>query len=230
MIEQPQLWNAGTVRPSRGQASRNARRRLNDDCLYPHLQASTAYQRGCMCPRCRDPEQREDRGLCAVDGCTNIRSGRGKQRYCARHAGGPDALPRRSLVPCSNAWCDRLTRVPPNYKTSPVWRVVTQFCDHCRHRLPGLQTLRAHNVPPDRLEQWLRTEHLGCAVCAAEFDEHTRPAIDHNHRCCAGRESTCGECIRGLLCNRCNLTAGWIDRAVNDGTLDALLTYLGHTR
>jgi hypothetical protein len=31
--------------------------------------------------------------------------------------------------------------------------------------------------------------------------------VDHDHACCPGTRS-CGKCIRGMLCNRCNTGLG----------------------
>lgn len=42
----------------------------------------------------------------------------------------------------------------------------------------------------------------GCDVCG---DEAT--SVDHNHECCPGVK-TCGNCIRGVLCTKCNLLEG----------------------
>lgn len=45
--------------------------------------------------------------------------------------------------------------------------------------------------------------------CGASFSNNT-PRVDHNHKCCPGRNS-CGKCIRGFLCNRCNLVLGLLE-------------------
>ena len=44
---------------------------------------------------------------------------------------------------------------------------------------------------------------LGCEVCG----HSDKLVVDHDHRCCPGN-FTCGKCIRGALCRRCNIAEG----------------------
>ena len=41
----------------------------------------------------------------------------------------------------------------------------------------------------------------GCEICG-EFRERSLH-VDHNHSCCNG-STTCGNCVRGVICNGCN--------------------------
>lgn len=45
----------------------------------------------------------------------------------------------------------------------------------------------------------------GCAICGtSDPGGKGRFHVDHDHECCPGKHS-CGRCIRGLLCTRCNV-------------------------
>lgn len=48
----------------------------------------------------------------------------------------------------------------------------------------------------------------GCAVCGTD---EVQLSVDHDHSCCPGVRS-CGKCVRGPLCQPCNLLLAAVDR------------------
>lgn len=66
-----------------------------------------------------------------------------------------------------------------------------------------------------------------CAICKADFDDVSPHSIhiDHDHSCCPGK--SCGECVRGILCDRCNVGLG--NFKDNPVLLEAAIVYLGLT-
>lgn len=55
----------------------------------------------------------------------------------------------------------------------------------------------------------LETQGRTCAICESPDPRHAhgRWNVDHDHRCCPGKTS-CGGCVRGLLCGPCNAGIG----------------------
>lgn len=53
----------------------------------------------------------------------------------------------------------------------------------------------------------------GCAICGTTKVRHAGYRngwhVDHDHSCCPG-DMTCGKCIRGVLCSRCNKLLGMV--------------------
>lgn len=57
-----------------------------------------------------------------------------------------------------------------------------------------------------------------CGVCGVQMVEGLgwkSLHIDHDHGCCPGTQS-CGQCVRGLLCGRCNLIIGKFESTSTD--------------
>lgn len=52
-----------------------------------------------------------------------------------------------------------------------------------------------------------------CAVCSTDDPGTKGWAVDHDHKCCPQPQpaSTCGNCVRGIVCTRCNLALGQVD-------------------
>jgi len=70
-------------------------------------------------------------------------------------------------------------------------------------------------------------EHQGgvCAICRVAKGVSKNLAVDHDHACCIGPTS-CGRCVRGLLCSTCNdILAHFRDNPV---ALERAADYLRH--
>jgi Recombination endonuclease VII len=80
---------------------------------------------------------------------------------------------------------------------------------------------RAHKfvrlgISEERFNQMLAGQGYACAMRGEAFEDGQRICADHDHDCCPFQPratvKTCGECIRGLLCLRCNTALGVIER------------------
>ncbi len=49
-------------------------------------------------------------------------------------------------------------------------------------------------------------------MCRTPFLDGQPIFIDHDHTCCQGEKSSCGNCIQGLLCLTCNTALNHIER------------------
>jgi hypothetical protein len=72
--------------------------------------------------------------------------------------------------------------------------------------------------------EWYRdklVEQLGvCAMCGhfnhSQRGELHRLQVDHDHGCCDKRTHSCGECVRGLICEKCNLRLAPIELLLSE--------------
>lgn len=90
-------------------------------------------------------------------------------------------------------------------------------CKLCRR---DQHTRSRYNVVYSEL---LATQGGRCAMCRQEPSDTRNMSVDHDHSCCPG-EHSCGNCVRGLLCLRCNTTLGLIE---DEDLMRRAFTYLG---
>jgi hypothetical protein len=97
-------------------------------------------------------------------------------------------------------------------ETRPL-RVVTP---ETRSRWNRAHRFSRFGLTEDQYNQMLEEQGHACAVCREPFRDDQRICIDHDHTCCPVGEfshtRSCGECVRGLLCVRCNTWLGWLEK------------------
>ncbi len=83
-----------------------------------------------------------------------------------------------------------------------------------RRKSPAVALKYKYNITMEEYLDRLNRQNGVCAICKeqesaiSEWDgEPKRLSVDHDHRCCPGHRS-CGKCVRGLICRRCNSMLG----------------------
>ncbi|MFI6648330.1 endonuclease domain-containing protein [Streptomyces sp. NPDC050529] len=106
-----------------------------------------------------------------------------------------------------DAWVDTLE--PCKVCFGQLWRVdggpKGRVCPQCRN---AERQARRHNLTRARVNAILRVQDDTCPLCGSLGGDPSTEGpswwhIDHDHRCCSGPTS-CGHCVRGLLCKGCN--------------------------
>ena len=78
---------------------------------------------------------------------------------------------------------------------------------------------KRHKLSEDKYLGLVELHEGKCHACK----DREATNIDHDHTCCPGRFS-CGECVRGVLCNQCNTALGLL--ADSKEKLQGLLDYI----
>ncbi len=118
----------------------------------------------------------------------------------------------------TSRWCvDCADWLPEEdfYRVGVNQKFMTNRCKPCR-------VLNSHGVSKDLMRQITGDETPRCGSCG---DGGERLAIDHDHGHCVG-ERGCEHCVRGYLCQPCNVAEGLlrtVDRA------RALADYMART-
>ena len=63
---------------------------------------------------------------------------------------------------------------------------------------------RRYQLTPEEYEEMAKD---GCHICGKEALPYKYLHLDHDHKCCS-TETSCGLCVRGILCDACNTAVG----------------------
>jgi hypothetical protein len=207
------------------------------DCGKPVVRKGRRGAPPKRCDPCRLKDQVErDRArgrlvpapTCKVEGCgETVTRPTGKGRWptkCAKHApptrAGKNVAP--AVVICREEGCSN------SFPRTPGQRGSIR-CDECKNamRRAAYRTKIERDGEAHReRERWYRMwskfglkrqdyerllakQNGVCASCGAspEGERYGTLSVDHDRKCCPGDKS-CGKCIRGLLCNDDNISAG----------------------
>jgi hypothetical protein len=130
---------------------------------------------------------------------------------------------------CKNA--KRRPRERTRYQNDPEYRDKA-IAESKKYYAEHPETIKAYHIKSTyglEFEDYTKKlEEQGncCAACGA-----TSPGVvgrtwhvDHDHSCCSGKKKACGKCVRGLLCQPCNLILGMAKDSPE--TLRSLISYL----
>jgi len=150
--------------------------------------------------------------LCSEKGCGRFVFARGlcKPGYARAYRAGEfeivknplfhylhevDRVERTAL--CSRCGPTRIRVSGINGRKKTCWTVVEEGWARSVIHQQGLST--------EGYAFMLQAQEHKCALCGADG---VPLLIDHDHTCCPGKTS-CGKCVRGLLCRRCNTGLGF---------------------
>lgn len=119
----------------------------------------------------------------------------------------------------------RTAKALADTRTRKTARRVGSTDTEARARWNLSHKLKRYGLTADSFRRLLAEQGNTCAMCFEPFEDGQLVCIDHDHACCPEEKSSCGKCVRGLLCVPCNTAIGIIERRY-----DLARAYLGRVR
>jgi len=165
---------------------------------------------------------------CASEGCDAVRVKH--RRWCPEHIPPPRPSPIRGEAECelcgrSHSWYES-TLVANRPEIRDLYR---RTCVKCRQDY--VQVIKGHRLSTHDALRLITA--LECELCHERFPIGPRGrrknCVDHDHNHCPGQFS-CGACVRGILCHRCNNAIGALEQVERIIGVDKLAAYLSDAR
>ena len=105
---------------------------------------------------------------------------------------------------------------------SAFWGKLT-YCRECAKLVGHSSNLKRFGLTVENYIDLEKSQNGVCKICKLPEENRKRLCVDHDHSCCSDA-SSCGRCVRGLICFRCNTALGMVND--NPETLQAMIEYL----
>jgi Recombination endonuclease VII len=158
---------------------------------------------------------------CKIDKCERKHYGLG---FCNAHYQANKNGSLKNIVRYNRPNGECLIRNNDRHKQCNVcnqWNPESYYSTHrktldklqprCKNCVADARILREYRVSRDWLNAELEKNNNLCKICYGAMD---RFAIDHDHSCCPGK-ITCGNCVRGVICQNCNVGLGSFKDDIN---------------
>lgn len=157
-----------------------------------------------------------DARRCNIEGCERKHYGKGwcNAHYLQHRAG---KTPSGQIRPNrkNNATLIRDKDGNKQCVACQLWLPEDRFSTHsatsdgfqvrCRSCVYVARHFTQYQLKPEGIARIMTEQEHQCAICS--IDISGRYCVDHDHSCCPGTKS-CGKCVRGFLCDGCNLGLG----------------------
>lgn len=208
-----------------------------DDCSKQHFRDGFCRTHWARWNQFGDPRTIRE---CSIDGCSRPAPS-GKRRWCvlhytrwSKHGDVGDAAPRFFEPPRppidGHQWCTTCHVELPFAEFQRDRSATNGYARACRNCRKDMRIAIAYGIDAATYRRLLEEQGHACRICGKpETATHQsgslrRLSVDHDHKCCPGKKS-CGKCVRGLLCARCNSAIGLVDEDL--AVIDRMASYLG---
>ena len=108
---------------------------------------------------------------------------------------------------------EALARQPRPWSATGCTTETTRIASH---RSPAKSNrkyrISSYGLTQEQFDCLLAAQQHNCGMCHEPFEDGQLIHVDHDHARCRGKNRSCGECVRGLLCHACNVALGYIER------------------
>jgi hypothetical protein len=149
--------------------------------------------------------------------CIECTKEKDREKYNPRRV-HPEKI-KNGLIHCRR--CDQYLEEEKFSKQSKGIYSARPYCNDCKKHIGHSHNMKRLGMSVERYIELEKQQDYKCKICGGE--DSKRLSVDHDHSCCNSYPA-CGNCVRGLLCSRCNRALGILNDDIE--LLQKMIAYL----